>query len=582
MTDEHHYAAAASRPQGDGLPGQSRPADRGGAVVLAEAVDARMLMIMRCVLAVSAFAIVCIDASEPRRWVELTRVSLGLYCMYSVILAIAAATSGWPRPHRVQHWADVFFYVFLVALTDGTSSIFFSFFLFSILVASFNWGFREGVLVTVVSLASFTLVGLAMAPEDIDFELNRALVRAVYLFVFGYMISHWGGYESLLKRRLALLNEINNALSPRFGVDHAIAINLDRLLHFYEAQACILVLKRAAVSPEYLMYRSLRGKQAGSVLPVRMTAKASAPLLSLPEKLAAYYHAAAGARGDRWRGYAAYDVVSKTRLKDHLADCAALANLLDAPAFVTVPYTQRDGTTGRLYLVGKRRGFSHSDIDFLNQVAAAIATVVENITLMEELITRASEQERLKISRDLHDSTIQPYVGLKLALDALLREAGADNPLSGRLAELADMAGMTVRDLRDYAATFAERASIAGQFLLNAMHAKAERLRRFYGIEVRLDAAMSERLDGHIAAEVFHLVSEGMSNILRHTTAKNAFVHLCCEGRRLTITIGNEAPDGTPEFMPRSIQGRTQSLGGSTVVERDAEGYTTVRISIPL
>lgn len=77
MTDQHHYAAAASRPQGDGLPGQSRPAaDRGGAVVLAEAVDARMLMIMRCVLAVSAFAIVCVDASEPRRWVELARVSL--------------------------------------------------------------------------------------------------------------------------------------------------------------------------------------------------------------------------------------------------------------------------------------------------------------------------------------------------------------------------------------------------------------------------------------------------------------------------------------------------------------------------
>ena len=41
--------------------------------------------------------------------------------------------------------------------------------------------------------------------------------------------------------------------------------------------------------------------------------------------------------------------------------------------------------------------------------------------LIEELIAGAAESERLAMSRDLHDTTIQPYIGLKLALEGLYR-----------------------------------------------------------------------------------------------------------------------------------------------------------------
>ena len=80
------------------------------------------------------------------------------------------------------------------------------------------------------------------------------------------------------------------------------------------------------------------------------------------------------------------------------------------------------------------------------------------------------------------------------------------------------------------------------------------------------------------------IVSEGLSNILRHSQAKQAYVALRNEGHRLLIEIGNEAAAGAPnpEFTPRSIAARTRSLGGTCVVERDALGYTIVRVIIPL
>lgn len=539
-----------------------------------------MLMLMRCALAFSALAIVWIDAAEPRQWVDQTRLALGVYCLYGALLALRASRSGWPQPHKVLHWVDVFFYVCLVALTDGTSSIFFNFFLFSILAASFSWGFREGALVSAVSLAAFLAVGSVMTHEA-DFELNQALIRGVYLFVFGTMISYWGGHEWLLKRRLALLNEINNAWSPRFGVDHALRMNLDRLRNFYDAASCILILKRPG-SPCHVMYRSLREKPMGSSMPVTLIDKASAPLLSLPTMLAAFFHSQDGSWWRRWRGHASCDTASGVQSTRHREECAALANLLDEPDFVSVPYAQRDGTSGRLFVAGGSNGFGQSDIEFLVQAAAAIATVIENITLMEELISRASDQERARISRDLHDTTIQPYIGLKLALDALQREAGQRNPLAPRLSELADMAGMTIRDLRNYAASFREPSSMPGEFLLKAIRDKAERLRRFYGIDVTLDFAIAEHLDGRLVSTAFHIVSEGLSNILRHTSAKAVFVHMKREGGYLVIDIGNEARDHKQDFTPRSIFDRAHALGGSTSVECDRDGYTVVRVSIPL
>lgn len=135
-----------------------------------ETVDARMLALTRCVLAFTALAIIWIDPSEPRRLVELTYTSLAVYCIYSAVLALISYRRDWPAPKRAFHWADILFYAYLVALTEGTSSIFFYFFFFAILVASFSWGFREGLAVTVVSFILFTTVGLTFAPSGEEFE----------------------------------------------------------------------------------------------------------------------------------------------------------------------------------------------------------------------------------------------------------------------------------------------------------------------------------------------------------------------------------------------------------------------------
>ena len=547
-----------------------------------ETIDARMLVLLRCVLAFSALLVVVADPPKVSSLVELAYFGVGVYFVYTALLAAIAYRLQWPAPPRTLHWADVVFYSFLVALTGGTNSIFFLFFFYSIMVASFCWGSREGILVTVASSVLFVTGGLSsreLHGQDIT------LVPAVYLLIFGYLISYFGGYERLLRHRLALLREINNHWNPRFGVDHTHGTNLDRLLEFYGGKSCVLVLRCPTPALNYVMYSASRDKPGYSSTPSYVAESAAGAFLRLPDSLAAFYHGPARSWWGRLRGYSGYDFELGAQTNSFYADCAAWANLLDTQVFVTVPYVQRDGASGRIFLTTDHGGFTHADIDFLAQVSDAMSTVVENMSLVEQLISKAAEHERNAISRDLHDTTIQPYIGLKLALDALHREGGSGNALSQRISELINMAEMSIRDLRQYASTLKDKAAMPGGFLVTAVKNQAERMGRFYGVNVEVTSDISPRLQGRLAAEAFQIVAEGLSNVLRHTAAKKAFVNILCENSHLLLKIGNEAGNGVGElasFTPRSISERVQLLGGRTFVEQRQGGQTVVHVTIPM
>ena len=362
------------------MPDSARPVLAGissGAGERVETVDARMLVLMRCVLAFTALAIIWLDPAEPTRLVELTYSSLAVYCLYGVGVAHASYRAGWPAPSRALHWIDIVFYAYLVSLTEGTSSIFFYFFFYAVLVASFGWGFREGMAVTAASFVLFITVGLAFAPSGERFELNRTLIRAVYLFVFGYMIAYLGGYEAMLKRRLRLLKDINNLWDPRFGVDQAVGAHLDRLLDFYAADTCVLALRQAGEPPRFLMYQASSVRPGQSSIANALAESAARPLLALPETVGALYHDPQSSWLARARGHVAFDFGKRERTQAFQTECGALANLLDANALLTVPYAQRDGTSGRLCVTSAQQGFSRSDIEFLAQVSGAMAAALE-------------------------------------------------------------------------------------------------------------------------------------------------------------------------------------------------------------
>ncbi len=251
-----------------------------------ESVDDQIICLMRLFLAVPALVVTFIDPTSPDRYVEITYAVLIGYCLYSAILYLLARQEIFPVSIGGIPWIDVAWYLALITLSNGTSSIFFFFFFFSILIAAFRSGFNAGLRVTVVSALLFSIIGYATAPHGQEFELNRFLIRPIYLMMLGYMISYWGGKEIKLKRHLILLKDVNRLSNPRFGINRTLSEIMNRLRAFYGAESCVLITFDS--SRETYNWRESNRENPDNELKVEKT-KAAAPLVNLPGELAIFH-----------------------------------------------------------------------------------------------------------------------------------------------------------------------------------------------------------------------------------------------------------------------------------------------------
>lgn len=555
-------------------------------------VDDRMVCLVRLVLAASALLVIYIDPSEPDRLVRVTYAALSLYVLYSAAVYAASLGTGAQPFARVAHWIDVACYLVLVSLSSGTSSVFFFFFFFPILIASFGRGFAPGLRVAVASAVLFTAVGYAAAPPGANFELNRFLLRPVYLLALGYMMAYWGGAEIQLKRRLALLKQVNALANPRFGVGHTAVSMMRRVRAFYDSDACLLLLHGASrEDDEFQLLRVTRPAGGGGdaddeVESERVPSELAAQFLTLPDALAVVYNARMRPWQPRDACYFAQDISTDERTDAGRRECDALAALLDAEAFTSVPLLHRGRAVGRLFLAGRRGAFEPSDVDFVRQIVEHVMPVLENVRLLEQLATKAAETERQRIARDLHDSVIQPYIGLQYKLAALRGrlDAGAGvGEVSEDVRRLFDVTVSEIAGLRRYVTGL--KGGAGGGDLAAAVLRYTEQFQENYGIDVSVSFRGEARVPERLAAELIQMVHEGLRNVWKHTRAARAAVALDASADRLLLSIENDNADGgegIADFTPRSITERAEALGGRATVACDGRGRTVVLVRVPL
>jgi signal transduction histidine kinase len=145
------------------------------------------------------------------------------------------------------------------------------------------------------------------------------------------------------------------------------------------------------------------------------------------------------------------------------------------------------------------------------------------------------------------------------------------------------MTSQVIADMRAFAKTVRQGAVRQETELLVALQRQAKQVSEFYGLTIVIEAADDFRLSDRLAAEVFQIVNEGMSNIRKHTRARSGRIHLSNVDDQLHIRIENETPEGPPApFLPGSIAERTSALGGTIEIHRTSPHATAVHITIPV
>lgn len=553
---------------------------------------------MRLVLAGTALLAVWVDPTQPE---HLARSAYLLLVGYVALSATAYARSlratVLEQPGTWGQWLDIVAIVMLVALTGGASTIFFALFFFPILVVAFRSGFAAGMTATIAALVAFLVVGLGVAQQLGYLEVNRLMLRGISLLVIGFVISSRGGFETLLRERLALLKEIGRLSNPRLGTDRTIATSLERLRAFCDADDCLLVLADGGVGHARVR-RATRGDGDSARHENPLPERLAEQLLSLPPEHALVHPGVAPTRPWHAR-IQQYDVVSSRPVPIDTAMVAHLAEWFAPRSFATVPVLGRGGTIGRLYVASSSARMRPADVEFLLQVVDCLLPLIENIRLVDRLAASAAEEERHKIARDVHDSVIQPYIGLQLALNGLHRRTASAlrdgdehereallHALEADLHRLVDLMTGGVDDLRSFV-TRLRTASAGGAGFEAILRSYARRFGDLTGIGVQIDVGPVQELDANdrLSAEVFQMIAEGLSNVRRHTASKRAGVRVrTSESGVLEIAIENDTAPGQPAtgFVPRSIADRARSLQGWTIVDELPSGRCAVTVRIPL
>jgi signal transduction histidine kinase len=207
--------------------------------------------------------------------------------------------------------------------------------------------------------------------------------------------------------------------------------------------------------------------------------------------------------------------------------------------------------------------------------------------LLSQQLVAAQEEERKKLTRELHDHVGQMLTALRLELGRAQRERpGVDSRTSVILGECKRLVDTILRSVRDL--VMGLRPSMLDDFGLRPAlewHVRDFRRRANIKVELNLDGDLDALPDQHRTC-VYRIVQESLTNCARHSHAHNVRVDLRHAGNDLELTI---VDDGIGVDLQRGrgmgllgIEERVRELAGTFDVRRGETRGTELRVTLPL
>jgi signal transduction histidine kinase len=206
--------------------------------------------------------------------------------------------------------------------------------------------------------------------------------------------------------------------------------------------------------------------------------------------------------------------------------------------------------------------------------------VTDNVRLVDNLAYNAAENERHRIARGIHDTVIQPIIGVQIGLRAIMQRLreGSYNPEPDMERLVSSIDGEVGR-LRRYVTNLKGEQRTA---FMPSIRRFAREFRRLTGIEVEVRGPADIAVGEQVSAALFGMTAEALSNIRRHTTAMRAAIVVERVGDVVEFRVENDVNgDEAPLFTPTSLGEHTKALGGNLEVRR-SKSTTAIAINIPL
>lgn len=223
-------------------------------------------------------------------------------------------------------------------------------------------------------------------------------------------------------------------------------------------------------------------------------------------------------------------------------------------------------------------------------IALATAQSVETERLRDSI--RASEQERRRWARELHDETLQELGALKLMLETS-RAAGNSELVEESMGGAVEQLDLTIRGLQELI-TELRPAALDELGLEPALEALLERTAATSGLHLDASIDLTQgggrsdtRLEPDVATAIYRLVQEALTNAVKHADAERVTVEIAEGSAGVTVAVSDDGSGFSPEargdggFGLIGMQERVELVDGRLDIESVPGAGTTVRACLP-
>jgi signal transduction histidine kinase len=371
-------------------------------------------------------------------------------------------------------------------------------------------------------------------------------------------------------RQLDSLNELGTALVSELDLDRLLGVVADRLRELLGARVVIIDLLQPG--------GRLRVQGASGEGAARLVGMTSPP----------------GSKSHQVLGRMRSERVDSA-LEDPEIHPEGEAQMLDLQAGLWVPLVVRGEPIGVITAadkLGRDPRFTDEDMRLAQAFGSRAGAAVELTRRVSRdavrTMMRGQEEERARLSRDLHDQTGQALTALLLGLNAARRAEGLDEARAA-LADLDGIVREALADVRSIAvrlrpAALDELGLAAALERLAAAAADGSET----AVAVTTTLGPDQRLPAEIETAVYRIVQEAVGNAVRHGQARRVDVTVVTRPDAVVATVEDDGRG----FDPRSVadgrlglagmRERAALFGGRLEIESSAGRGTAVTAELPL
>jgi signal transduction histidine kinase len=571
----------------------------------AEAFQAeKWLCAARIVLAVYCCAWVRMNVPDINigRW--RIQELLDMYFAYSVIIFIMLYLHGVAdSTYRLTALALDFFFAGTVTLfSGGPESPYVVLVVLVVLTAAYRSGVH-GTNLTTVACASLLYAevriferwpGYFDIPHTADFRTEQLLLRGTFVIVISLLLA----YTALRERRLRAESALFARVLSRAQIDGKIETAMETLFSeiapLYLPRKALIALRKGNVEEVFSCedFRRPDNSQTGPVRTVLQFSNLEAAAFSFP----AYTWYLKRSKRELYRpAHLAFDS-SGRKIRPLDADWKAYLPTLRVPSIMVSSFSFDDALDGRLILIGPHiRQDNKEALRFLQNLVNRVSPFIRDIYGLRDVRAQAGDQVRFRLTRELHDGTLQFMLGMEMQIEVLRRQrTNLAAEMERRLANLQNLVHQEVMNLRGLIEN-TKPLNFSPKELPDYLAELVARFRRDTGIAVRLETGEGQiTLTPGVCHEIVRIVQEGLSNIRKHSRARNVVITLS-EGRagQYKLSIGDDGEGfgfrgrvthtqlDESHRGPGVIKERVRLIGGELTIDSNPGHGSRLEITIP-